>query len=151
MKLVDVKLNTYIDSNKEIKKKDPYFKIAHIVRIAKSKSFRNAKIKNIEDKIPDFTNLAISASLNAKINEFKGEIPKITNFATTAALTTVENKIPNFSGLVRQVHYDAKISEMKNKYFTTFYHNKFSSDDKVAEITHKNLVNESNLNKKIKK
>ena len=52
--------------------------------------------------------------------------------------------------LVRQVHYDAKISEMKNKYFTTSYHNKFSSDDKVAEITHKKLVNESNLNKKLK-
>ena len=114
------------------------------------REFRNAKIKNIEDKIPDFTNLAISASLNAKRNEFKGEIPNITNLATTAALTTVENKIPNFSGLVRQVHYDAKISEMKNKYFTTSYHNKFLSDDKVAEITHKKLVNESNLNKKLK-
>ena len=38
MKLVDVKLNTYIDSNKEIKKKDPDFKIGHIVRISKYKN-----------------------------------------------------------------------------------------------------------------
>ena len=36
------------------------------------------KIKNIEDKIPDITNLATNASLNAKINEVKGEIPSIT-------------------------------------------------------------------------
>ena len=38
MKLVDIKLNTYIDSNKEIKKKDPDFKIGHIVRISKYKN-----------------------------------------------------------------------------------------------------------------
>ena len=29
------------------------------------------KIKNIEDKIPDITNLAINTTLNAKINEVK--------------------------------------------------------------------------------
>ena len=36
------------------------------------KDVYNAKIKNIEDKIPDITNLATNASLNAKINEVKG-------------------------------------------------------------------------------
>ena len=49
----------------------------------------NAKIKNIEDKIPDNTNLATNASLNTKVNEVKIEIPSITNLATTAALTAV--------------------------------------------------------------
>ena len=39
----------------------------------------NAKIKNIEDKIPDITNLTAVAAVNAKINEVKGEIPSITN------------------------------------------------------------------------
>ena len=39
----------------------------------------NAKIKNIEDKTPDITNLATYASLNAKINDVKGEIADITN------------------------------------------------------------------------
>ena len=29
-------------------------------------------MKNIEDKIPDVTNLTTNASLNAKINEIKG-------------------------------------------------------------------------------
>ena len=35
------------------------------------KDVYNAKIKNIEDKAPDITNLATNAFLNAKINEFK--------------------------------------------------------------------------------
>ena len=59
----------------------------------------NAKIKNIEDKIPDNTNLATNASLNAKINGVKGEIPSITNLATTAALNTKINEIPDISNL----------------------------------------------------
>ena len=62
----------------------------------------NATIKNIEDKIPNFINLAVNASLNAKINEVKGEMPSVTNLAATAALTTVENKIPNVSNLVQK-------------------------------------------------
>ena len=33
----------------------------------------NAKIKIIEDKIPDITNLATKATLNVKINEVKGD------------------------------------------------------------------------------
>ena len=35
------------------------------------KDVYNAKIKNIEDKIPDITNLATKTTLNAKINEVK--------------------------------------------------------------------------------
>ena len=33
----------------------------------------NAKIKDIEDKIPSISNLASNFSVNAKINEVKGE------------------------------------------------------------------------------
>ena len=85
----------------------------------------NAKIKIIEDKIPDISNLATNTTLNAKINEVKREIPSITNLATTAALnatinevkgkipsinnldsttavTAVGNKIPNVSNLVKK-------------------------------------------------
>ena len=42
----------------------------------------NAKIKDIEDKIPGITNLATNTALNAKINEVKNGIPSITNLAT---------------------------------------------------------------------
>ena len=66
-------------------------------------SVHNAKIKNIEDKIPDIiTNLATKVFLNAKINEVKGGIHIITNLVTTAALTTVENKIPIVRDLVKK-------------------------------------------------
>ena len=39
---------------------------------------------------------------NAKIKIIEDKIPDITNIATTAALTTVENKIPNVSNLVQK-------------------------------------------------
>ena len=67
----------------------------------------DVKITNIEDKIPDTTNV----SLNAKINEVKGEICSITYLATTTTLTAVEDKIHNISNLVK----NAKISKIENK------------------------------------
>ena len=75
----------------------------------------NAKIKNIEDKIPDITNLATNTTLNAKINEVKNKIPNITNLATNTALTTVENKILDDS-----------------KYFTTPEFNKLKAENFTA-------------------
>ena len=36
-------------------------------------------IKDIEDKLPDITNLATNTTLNAKKNDAKNEIPSITN------------------------------------------------------------------------
>ena len=74
----------------------------------------NAKIKNIEDKIPDITNLATKSALNAKINGAKSEIPSITNFATTTTiLTAVENRIPNVKNLVKKV--TLKLMKTKRK------------------------------------
>ena len=52
----------------------------------------NAKIKNIEDKTPDNTNLATKTILNTKINEVKTEIPSISGLATTSALIAVEKQ-----------------------------------------------------------
>ena len=57
-----------------------------------NKDVYNAKIKNIEDKIPDITNVGTKTTLNAKINEVKDEIPNTINLATTSVLTAVENK-----------------------------------------------------------
>ena len=89
------------------------------------KDMYNAKTKNIEDQVPDITNLTTKATLNAEINEVKGEISNITNLATisalsakmneakdkipniadlasTTALTAVKNKIPNVSNLIKK-------------------------------------------------
>ena len=82
------------------------------------KDVYNAKIRNIEDEIPDITNLATNSIINAEINEVKNKIPSINNLATIAALTTVRNKIPNVSNLIGKVDYNAKMSEMeKNIYY----------------------------------
>ena len=56
------------------------------------KYVHNVKIKNIEDKIPDFTNVATNTTLNVKINGVKGYILSITNLATITALTAVASK-----------------------------------------------------------
>ena len=53
------------------------------------KNLYNAKVKNIEDKIPDITNLATITTLNAKI-KVKGEIPSIINLDTKTALNLVK-------------------------------------------------------------
>ena len=53
------------------------------------KNLYNAKVKNIEDKIPDITNLATITTLNAKI-KVKGEIPSIINLDTKTARNLVK-------------------------------------------------------------
>ena len=90
------------------------------------KKVYNAKIKLLEDKIPDITNLATNASFSAEINEVKGETFNITNSATNTALTAVENKIPDVINLVKKTGYNTKTDEIENeldhdhdKYITT--------------------------------
>ena len=122
----------------------------------------NAKIKNIEDKIPDITNLATNTTLNAKMNEVKNEIPNInlatttalnaktievknkipiiTNLATTTALTAVENKIPNVSYLVKKTDYNAKISEIENKTTTDHDLDKYITTQEFNKLTTENFA-----------
>ena len=48
----------------------------------------NAKATEIENKIPEITNLATENNLNKKATEVESKIPDITNLATNAALNT---------------------------------------------------------------
>ena len=66
------------------------------------KDLYHAKMKNIEDKIPDNTNLATNTTINGKIKEVKNEKSSINNVATTIALTAAENKIPIVSKLFKK-------------------------------------------------
>ena len=77
------------------------------------KKVYNAKIKLIEDKIPDITNLATNASFSAEISEVKGETLNITNSATNTALTAVENKIPDVIDLVKKLTITQKLMKLK--------------------------------------
>ena len=103
------------------------------------KDVYNAKTKNIEDKIPDITNLAASTTLNAKINEVKGEIPSITNLATTTVFTAVKNKIPNVSNLVKELTITQKINEIENK-IIDHDHDKYITIPEFNNLTSKNVA-----------
>ena len=63
----------------------------------------NAKINEVENKIPSITNLATTAALNVKIKKIKSKIPNIINLATSTPLTTVENKIPDHNKYITNV------------------------------------------------
>ena len=52
---------------------------------------------------------------NAKITEIENKIPNISKLATKTSLNTVENKIPDTSGLVKKTDYNAKITDLENK------------------------------------
>ena len=99
----------------------------------------NAKIKNIEDKIPNINNLATDVSLNAEINEVKSEMPNITNLATTTALTAVENEIPSVSTLVEKDDYNTKTSKIENK-ITDHDHDKYIATQEFNRLTSENFT-----------
>ena len=92
-------------------------KLSDVVKNVVKKDVYNAKIKNIEDKISNITNLATNTTLNSKVNEIENEIPSITNLATAAALTTFENKIPNVSDLVKKVNMIQKYQKWKKIFY----------------------------------
>ena len=92
--------------------------------------------KQLENKIPDSSGLVKKTDYNAKITEIEGKIPSISGLATNAALTTVENKIPNINSLVRKTEYDLKITELEktlndhnhDKYITAPEFNTLAAD-----------------------
>ena len=98
------------------------------------KDVDDAKMKNIEDKIPDITNLATKTTLNDKINEVQDEIPTITNFVPTTALTTIKNKIPNVTNLVKKLTITQKLVKLKKK-ITDHVHDKYITTPEFNTLT----------------
>ena len=68
------------------------------------------QINQDQKKIPDTSRIVEKTNYNAKITEIEGKIPRVSGLATNAALTAVENKIPNISSLANKTDYDAKIT-----------------------------------------
>ena len=50
-----------------------------------------------------------------KLTELENKIPDVSNLATKTALTVVENKIPSVSNLVKKTDYDTKITELEKR------------------------------------
>ena len=69
----------------------------------------------MQKKIPDTGGFVKKLDYNAKIGEIEGKIPSITSLATASALTTVENKIPNVSNLVKKQIMLQKLVKLKKK------------------------------------
>ena len=117
----------------------------------------NAKIKNIEDKLPDISNLATKTILNTKINEVKNEIPSIIGLATTSVLIALENKFPSVSNVVKKTDYNTKITEIekkltdhnRDKYITTPEFNKLAANVFNVRLVQANLVTKTDFDAKL--
>ena len=113
----------------------------------------NAKIKNIEDKIPDISNLASKTILNTKINEVRNKIPSITGLATISALTAVENKIPSILNLRIKTDCNTKITKINDhtydNYITTAEFDELATNVFNARLAQANIVTKTDLDAKL--
>ena len=73
------------------------------------KSDYDADKTELENKIPNISNLAAKAALTT----IENKIPNISNLATKAALNAIENKIPDVSNLVKKVTMTLKLKMLK--------------------------------------
>ena len=127
MKPVDVKDNTHIDLKKEFNDKDPKFQVDDHLRIS---------------------GLVKKTDYDAKITQIEGKIPDLSGLATKTTLTTVENKIPSTSKLVKKADYNTKVTDIKNKlnnhnpdkHIATPEFNTLAADVFNARIAQANLV-----------
>ena len=109
-------------------------KVPDVTNLA-TNTILNAKINDVKYEIPSVTNLVSNVSLNAKINEVKSEIPSITNLVTTnTAFNAVENKIPNHS-----------------KYITTTEFNNLTAETFTARLKQANVTTKGDVANYVKK
>ena len=93
----------------------------------------------------------------AKLTELENKIPDISNLATKTALTTVENKIPDVSNLVNKTDYNTNVTEIKNelnnhihdKYIDTQEFNKFPADVSNARLAQAKLIAKTEFDAKL--
>ena len=116
----------------------------------------NAKITEIENKIPDISNLATKTALTTVENKIpnvsglatktaltavENKIPDISNFATKTALTNLSNTVPDINTLIKKSDYDTKIAEIESKYVSNT-----GFDSKIAQA---NVTTKRNFDAKI--
>ena len=69
-----------------------------------------AKVNNI-----DTNDFVLKTNNNTDKTELEEKIPNISNLATKTPLTAVENKIPNVSNLVKKIDYNTEITDTESK------------------------------------
>ena len=110
--------------NNEVVKKTEYDKLV-------------TKVNNINIGTGKFI---LKSDYDADKTELENKIPNISNLATKAALNTIENKIPDVSNLVEKSDFDTIIKDIENKYITTTEFNKLASDAVNARIVQANVA-----------
>ena len=116
----------------------------------------DANKKEVEKKILDAIGLVKKTDYNAKIIEIEDKIPNISGLHTNAALTAVENKIPNISSLVKKKH-NTKMTEIEkkladhnhNKYITTPEFNTLAASVFNARLAQANLMTKTDFYAKL--
>ena len=137
--------------NNDVVKKIVYDKLVTEVHDIDTSGFalktkHNTDKSELVNKISNTSELVKKVGCNAKISEIEGKIPSISSLAMMSALTAVENKIPSISTLVKKTDYNTKISEIEkkitdhnhDKYFTTLEFNNLAaavSDARLKQVT----------------
>ena len=111
----------------------------------------------MKNKIPDTSSLVKKTDFNAKITEIEGKMPSISGLAINVALNAVENKIPNIKSLVKKTDYDIKITEIEKKltdhnhdeYTTTPEFNTLAADVFNARLAQANSITKTDFNAKL--
>ena len=99
-------------------------KLSDVVKNDVKKENYNAKIKDIEDKIPDISKLASNTTFNYKVNKVKGEIPRITNLLLLKLL---------------RKKYLTRV-----KYFAASEFNELTAENLTVRVKWANLTTETN-------
>ena len=115
------------------------------------------KINKVDKKTLDVSDLVNKTNFNAKITEVEGKIPNTTGLATSSALTTVENKIPDVSSLVKKTDCDTKISDIEkkitdhdhHKYITTPEFNTMAANVFNARLAQANVITKTDFDAKL--
>ena len=92
----------------------------------------------------------------AKLTELENEIPDVSNLATKTALTAVENKIPSVSSLVERIDQNTRIIELEQK-LTNHDHGKYITTPKCntlaavfnARLAQANMITKTDFDAKL--
>ena len=96
----------------------------------------------------------IKTNYNTKITELENKIPDTSNLATKTALTTLENKIPSVSNLVKKI---TKITNIENQlnnhnhdeYIYTSKFNTLATKFFKARLAQANLIRKTDFDAKL--
>ena len=104
------------------------------------------KVNNISI---DTSKFILKSDYDADKTELENKIPNISNLATKAALNKIENKIPDVTNLVKKSDYDTKIKDIGNKYINTTEFTKLATGTFNARIVQASLVKKTDFDNKL--